>query len=246
MLGGYESFSLRRKSRVKPFLRAGAIVALAILLHAIITAVAVFSVRVDSASMVPALAPGERVLATPLAFGIPIRLLPARLRSYGIPHRGDLVVFEVPGAPSHPGLAGLGETLLRFLTLNRHSLYEGPDGRPLTRLMIKRVIGLPGDTVRLERLEAYVRPAGHVGFQAEREIVPRGYAADTRLRIDWPEGLPFGGDADEVSLGEGEYFLLGDNRARSSDSRSWGAVPLGLIRGKALLRYWPPTRLGRP
>ncbi len=90
MLGGYESFSLRRKSRVKPFVRAGAVVALAMLLHAIITAVAVFSVRVDSASMEPALARGERVLATPLAFGVTAAL--GRKPFRWIPLAGALLV----------------------------------------------------------------------------------------------------------------------------------------------------------
>jgi len=246
MLGGYESYSLRRKSRVKPVLRAVALVAMVIALYGMVTRVALFSFRVDSVSMEPVLSRGDRVLATPLAFGIPIRLLPARLRSYGIPHRGDLIVFELPGSPSRRWPARLGETLLRFFTFNRHSLDEGPDRRPLARLAVKRVIGLPGDTVRMERLRAFVRPAGHIGFQAEQEIVPGAYPVDTKLRIDWPLGLPFSGDMEEIALAEGEYFVLGDSRARSSDSRSWGAVPQTLIRGRTLFRYWPVTRLGRP
>jgi signal peptidase I len=196
--------------------------------------------------MEPALSRGDRILATPLAFGIPIRLLPARLRSYGTPQRGDLVVFEAPGSPRLSWHAGLGETLLRFFTLNRYSVNRGPDGRPLPRLSVKRVIGLPGDTVRVQRLRAWVRPPDHSGFQAEHEIVSRAYAVNAEPVVDWPQGLPFGGDTGEIALGNGEYFVLGDNRSRSSDSRSWDAVPQALIRGRALFRYWPVTRIGRP
>lgn len=246
MLGGYERYSLRRKSRVKPVLRVVVLAVLVVVLHAAITRVLVFSFRVDSVAMEPALSRGDRLLATPLAFGIPISLLPAGLRSYGNPHRGDLVVFEVPGSPVWTWPTRAAESLLRFVTLNRHSIAEGPDGRPLARLSVKRVIGLPGDAVRMERLRAYVRPAGHVGFEPEEEVMPRGYAINTRQVGDWPEGLPFGGDTAEIELGQGEYFVLGDNRARSSDSRSWDAVPRALMRGRAVLRYWPVTRFGRP
>jgi signal peptidase I len=246
MLGGYESYSLRRKSRLKPVLRVIGLVALVIGLHAVITRVLVFSFRVDSVSMEPALTRGDRVLATPLAFGIPIRLLPARLRSYGIPHRGDLVVFELPGSTRQPWHTRLAETLLRFVTFNRKSVEEGPDGRPIARLAVKRVIGLPGDTVRMERLRAHLRPAGHMGFEPETEIVPGDHSVNTAPAVDWPVGLPFGGDSEEITLGQAEYFVLGDNRARSSDSRSWGAVPQALIRGRTLVRYWPVIRFGRP
>ncbi len=247
MLGGYERYSVRRrKSRVRPLLKAAALAVLLVALHTAITRVLVFSFRVDSVSMEPALSRGDRLLATPLAFGIPIRLLPPRLRSYANPRRGDLVVFEVPGSPAWTWPMCLAETFLRFITLSRHSIAEGPDGRPLARLSVKRVIGLPGDTVRMQRLRAYVRPAGHIGYQPEEEIVPGGYAINTEQVVRWPEGLPFGGDTGEIELGQGEYFVLGDNRARSSDSRSWDAVARELMRGRVLLRYWPVTRFGRP
>ncbi len=136
--------------------------------------------------------------------------------------------------------------MLRFFTLNNRSIDEGPDRRPVARFEIKRVIGVPGDTVRMERLRAYVRPAGHVGFQEEQELVPRAYTVDARPAVEWPADLPFGGDTGEITLGDAEYFLLGDNRAHSSDSRSWGPVPEALIRGRTLARYWPVTRLGSP
>jgi signal peptidase I len=246
MLGGYESYSLRRKSRLKPLLRLMSVLVLVVALHALITNVLVFSFRIDSVSMEPALKRGDRVLATPLAYGIPVPLLPPRMRSYGTPHRGELVVFEVPGSLERPWHVRLAETLLRFVTLNRHSLEEGPDGRPIKRLSVKRVIGLPGDTVRMERLRALVRPAGHTGFEPETQIVAGSYTVNAEPATEWPAGLPFAGDTEEIPLGAGEYFVLGDNRARSSDSRSWGVVPGSLIRGRTLLLYWPVTRFGRP
>jgi signal peptidase I len=45
---------------------------------------------------------------------------------------------------------------------------------------------------------------------------------------------------------KGDYFMIGDNRGRSCDSRSWGAVPPANLIGPVIFRYWPPTRIGFP
>jgi signal peptidase I len=57
--------------------------------------------------------------------------------------------------------------------------------------------------------------------------------------------IPFSGDGEEITLREGEYFVLGDNRPESSDSRSWGPLPSSRIVGKVIFRYWPPHSLGK-
>jgi signal peptidase I len=244
MLGGYERYSLRRKSRIKPVLRVLGVVALVMVLHSVVTSVLVFSLRVDSVSMEPRLKPGDRLIATPLAFGVPVRSLPPSVRGRGAPHRGDLVVLELPGSPPLSWLSGAAETVVRFVTFNQVSLDRGPARRPSARLSIKRVVGLPGDTVRMERFQALVRPGGHTGFQPESELVPGVATVDARP-AKWEPGTPFSGDMEEMTLGADEYFVLGDNRAHASDSRSWGALPGSLIRGRPLFRYWPVTRVGR-
>jgi signal peptidase I len=244
MLGGYERYSLRRKSKIKPVLRALGVVVLVMVLHSLVTTVLVFSLRVDSVSMEPRLRHGDRLLATPLAFGVPVSILPSVLRSYGAPHRGELVVLEVPGSPRLSWFAGAAETVVRFVTFNQVSLDRGPAGRPSARLSVKRVIGLPGDTVRMERFQALIRPGGHTGFQQEREMIGGIATADTSP-LKWEPGTPFSGESQEVTLGPDEYFVLGDNRVHASDSRSWGVVTRSLIRGRPLFGYWPVTRIGR-
>lgn len=89
---------------------------------------------------------------------------------------------------------------------------------------VKRVIGLPGDVVSMRE--------GVISIEGKRLIEPY---LDPRLRGDkrgrWPR-VP----ADQ-------YFVLGDNRIRSCDSRTWGTVPRANLIGPAMLTYWPPTRL---
>lgn len=89
---------------------------------------------------------------------------------------------------------------------------------------IKRVVGLPGDEVVIE--------AGLVWVNGEALEEPYVLGPDptTSLRV---EVLP------------AHYFVLGDNRARSCDSREFGQVPQGYVRGKVELRVWPPERAGR-
>lgn len=90
---------------------------------------------------------------------------------------------------------------------------------------IKRVIGLPGDVVRIDQGEVYVN-----GTKLEEDYVPGIY----RDSVSWgPKSVP-----------ANEYFVLGDHRNSSNDSRTWGFVPRGDIYGKAVFVYWPLDKIG--
>jgi len=92
----------------------------------------------------------------------------------------------------------------------------------LQRRFIKRIIGLPGDTIRVEAGQVYVN-----GQLLEEPYI----AAQPRYTGQW-------------EVGEQEVFVLGDNRNNSSDSQNWGMLPVEDILGKAILVYWPPSELG--
>ena len=96
---------------------------------------------------------------------------------------------------------------------------------------VKRLIGLPGDTV-LEDPEARIWVDGRL--LDEPYVTPAARAADTGFRgRQWH--VPAGG-----------YFMLGDSRGDSCDSRTWGAVRRGSLIGPVVARYWPPARIGSP
>ena len=92
---------------------------------------------------------------------------------------------------------------------------------------VKRIVGLPGEKVSMQN--------GHVFVNGVRLREPylapanRGQASG-----EWPRNP------------RGSYFVLGDNRALSCDSRRWGVVPRESIIGRADIRYWPPDRVGEP
>ena len=98
-----------------------------------------------------------------------------------------------------------------------------------SKFFIKRVIGVPGDTISISGDTVTIT----------NEKYPEGL----ELNEPYVKSMSSGGDLTET-LGEREYFVMGDNRDESSDSRAWGLVQEDQIIGRAFLRLFPPTELG--
>ena len=89
-----------------------------------------------------------------------------------------------------------------------------------TKDFVKRVVGLPGEVIEMKNGDVIVN--GEV--LEEPYLAPNNKDNSTR---------------DPIQLKDGEYYVLGDNRARSNDSRNWGPVPEANLRGKVWMVYWP-------
>jgi signal peptidase I len=94
-----------------------------------------------------------------------------------------------------------------------------------SKSFIKRVVGVPDDLVAIREGQVYIN-----GRLLEERYVPRGYQ-------DLDSYPP-------TRVKEGHYYVLGDHRNASNDSRSWGLVPRRYIYGKAVFRYWPVEKAG--
>jgi signal peptidase I len=96
-------------------------------------------------------------------------------------------------------------------------IFEYP--KDISRDFIKRVIGLPGETVEVRQGKVYIND----------ELMPEPFGPN-----------PGSYNAPPVTVGPGDVFVMGDNRNNSSDSHIWGPLPVNLIIGRALASYWPP------
>ena len=140
--------------------------------------------------------------------------------------------FIVSGSSMDPTFAD-GEYLIvdeisyRFDTPKRGEVIIFRYPKKRTQFFIKRIIGLPGETIEIEDGTVVVK----------NETEPHGFVLDEPYLDDDTAG-PF-----LVTLGENEYFVLCDNRSASFDSRSWGTLRRALIVGRALLRLFPRSNM---
>ena len=93
-------------------------------------------------------------------------------------------------------------------------------------MLIKRVIGIPGDTVKILNQQVLINGA----------MIDESYIDEACSVLKCQDNI--------WELGEDEYFVMGDNRNHSNDSRSFDAVPFDHIVGQVVLRYWPPSSVG--
>jgi signal peptidase I len=102
--------------------------------------------------------------------------------------------------------------------------------RDTSKRFIKRVIGLPGETVEINNGRVII-----IGADGNPVTLQEGYIPENLKAPDMPP----------TKLGEGQYFVLGDNRPNSSDSQDWGDVPEKNIIGRVELRLWPLNQISK-
>ena len=175
--------------------------------------------RIPSGSMMPTLLAGDFILVNKFAYGIRLPALNTKVWDIGEPQRGDVAVFRYPEDPSTD--------------------------------FIKRIVGLPGDTIRYRNKTLYINgkkmpqqligeyfgdvsPYPHVRSAQRREEDLEGREHDILINPGQPSGGRYAVIRDYV-VPAGNYFVMGDNRDNSKDSRFWGNMPEENLVGKAFL-----------
>ena len=195
------------------------------------------AVKVPTGSMQNTITIGDHLLVNKFIFapGPSLPFLPQREIK-----RGDIIVFKYPG--------------------NRYDPHrdDRPDNKPIFTNYVKRVIGLPGDRIRMDGRNVMVNgkplPEHQLDAIDNNDRAPldiktttlrkAGEAYDVYYNPDFvEEDYPifrkdYEGDGRELVIPAGKYFVMGDNRNNSEDSRYWGFVPRDLVIGRAMFVYW--------
>ena len=247
MYSTYERYSSGLGSRVGRGLarKLLKLIILTVVLYLVISSMFLTTFQVQSVSMEPLLNARDRIFVSPLVYGARVLFFSARLPALREPQRGDVVVIHSPMYSRPRAPLSLVEPLVRFFSFQRGSVVRDESGRRVPAYMIKRIVAVPGDTIRISGFTAYIRPEDSSAFVDEQELIHGSY----QILVDplpesWAKEHPLSGEHPPLTLEKDQYFLLGDNRRGSSDSRSWGPVTRDRIVGRVLYRYWPLSRSG--
>lgn len=185
----------------------------ALLISLTILATCFTSYRLPAGSMMPTLLVGDFILVNRTSYGVPMPFTNRQVMTLNSPKRGDVVVFRYPKEPSVE--------------------------------YIKRVVGIPGDRIEYYDKILHVNDKPYeqipVGVYVDKGVGASMSGADERIEMleDIKHKILIFSDAASVEgeyiVQDGEYFVMGDNRDNSNDSRYWGAVPEENLLGKAFL-----------
>jgi len=175
---------------------------IAAVLALIIRSFVVQAFKIPSGSMADTLLIGDHLLVSKFIYGLQVPFSDDPVLAIRDPERGDIIVFEFPEDKGK-------------------SYFDRRD-------FIKRVIGLPGDTVEIRNKSVFVN--------GERYLTPEAVYKDGTLTAGPRDNMA------SVTIPPNNYFVMGDNRDRSYDSRFWQFVDRSAIKGKAFIKYWSWNR----
>lgn len=184
-----------KKSAVRDWTEA---LIVAAVLALIIRSFVVQAFKIPSGSMEDTLLIGDHLLVNKFIYGMQVPGVDGRFLTIREPQRGDIVVFEFPEDRDK-------------------SFWKRRD-------FIKRIVGLPGDTLEIRDKQLLVNN--------QSLVIPEAVFKDGTLLPGGRDNMP------SIKVPDGHYFMMGDNRDRSYDSRFWGFVSNEEIKGLAFIKYW--------
>ncbi len=196
--------------------------------------------------MEPILKKDDKLLVSVFSYGAYTPFFKKRLGLNCLPKRGEIVIIVPPYVKELSFWERAANTIVDFFTLHRKTIIRDAAGKTYNQYMAKRIIGMPGDSIFIKNYVAYIKPRGETKYIAETQLIKKDYSINTKIPAEkWDSNLPFSGNMHPITLKNNQYFVLGDNRPFSSDSRSWGIITYKNIVGKVILKYWPIDRFGK-
>lgn len=192
--------------------------------------------KIPSASMHNTLLEGDHLFVNKAVYGFRIPLTDIRFGQFEEIKPGDIVIFRFPAKDRQQQNCG---------------------GSQYGKDFVKRVIAMPGDTVQVINGRPWVNgkelPQQPYELYEDIERIPYFEDEDKETyqkvwenhQLDNYLGMYLRDSFGPVTVPENAYFVMGDNRDNSCDSRFWGPVPRENIKGKAWFIHWPPSRMGR-
>ena len=210
----------------------------AVLIYLVIKTLFIEAFRIPSGSMIPTLLVGDWLFVNKLVYGPHVPFTRTNLPGYSSPKRGEVVVFVSP-----------------------YQADEAEAGADPTPTLVKRLIGMPRDTIYMRAGLVYVNGTPQrQGYAAAQN--PKGDPNEQSPLFEWQHkielaGTRFGPPPKTPTLDnwgpllipQGNYFMMGDNRYASKDSRFWGIVPRANVRGRPMFIYYtfvPSAESDRP
>lgn len=203
---------------------------IAIVIALLIRALIVEPFRIPSGSMFPTLLEGDHLFVNKFAYGAKIPFTSFRLPALREPQRGDIVVFKVGRMEAAPGICPIDQCPEKYRSEN----------------FVKRLVGLPGDTIEVRDGVLFVNGAAVLQDSARHifedsdgrllEVIDEKNGECSYWVADDPNSpTP---PRDKFTVPDGRYFMMGDNRDHSNDSRFWGTIRLNEMKGPAAFMYW--------
>jgi len=206
----------------------------------VINALFLSSYVIQTGTLTPTLEKGDRVFATPLLYGGSIPFTSYRLPPISAPKRGDLVVYRTASTPRRPWWRKILYEPYKFLTFGQSRRLPFISETIDAPAAIGRIVAVPGDTIKIENGNVFIRPAGGTQFLAEHSLTSKEYETTSQVFPEnWSRELPVSGDLEAFLLPDEYFFILNDNRSILSDSRVWGPGHSSEIISKVLFSWWP-------